>query len=87
MDFNQRNILRYRQDKPNAGAANVDKRALTLYSLSLLPWLEQHMMPTEQMLQGNRISPHLIFVFSPTQELEDMYEHVLNGVKVFHSVF
>lgn len=40
--------------------------------MHVLPWLGQRMMPTEQMLQGNRISLRLISVFSPTHEFEDM---------------
>lgn len=36
-------------------------------NIFLLPWLEQHMMPTEQRPQGNRIFPHLKSVFSPTK--------------------
>lgn len=35
-------------------------------------------MQEEQRLQGNRISLHLISVFSPKQEFEDVYQHLLN---------
>ena len=45
--------------------------------MCFLPWPGQHMMPTEQMLQGNRISPHLISAFSPTQEFKDTFESFL----------
>lgn len=43
-------------------AAKDSEGPLTL-TIDFLPWLGQHMMPKEQTLQGNRISPHLISVF------------------------
>lgn len=40
--------------------------------ICLLPWPEQHMMPAEQKLPENRKSLHLISVFSPKQEFENI---------------
>lgn len=39
------------------------------------------MMPTELKLQGSRISLHLISVFLPKQEFDNMCEHVLSYIK------
>lgn len=72
----------YKYDKHLAGAVN-DSRGKLTYKY-FLPWLEQHMMPTEQKLQGNRISLHLISVFSPKMILKTcMKMYQFNLILVF----
>lgn len=49
--------------------------------VAFLPWPGLHMTPTEPMLQGNRISPHLISVSSPIQEIVHLFNSVLKSFK------